>query len=86
MPDFSMRLGILIYVATVIIVGLALIAMGELYQAVREIALNTRKAKQGGQSSYPGLDNLGSFFVALGWFVTILGIGASLFYLLEYLI
>jgi len=58
MPDFSMRLGILIYVATVIIAGLALIALGELYKAVREIALNTRKAKQEGQSNYPGLDNL----------------------------
>jgi len=82
MPDFSTRLGIFIYMVTVIIAGLALVAMGELYLAVREIALNTRKAKQEGQSNYPGLDNLGSFFVVLGWFVTILGIGAPLVYLL----
>ena len=77
MPDLSTR-GILIYIVIVIIAGLTLMVTGELYQAVREIALNTRKAEQGEQSSYPGLRNLGSLFVTLGWCVIILGIGVPL--------
>jgi uncharacterized membrane protein len=57
-----------------IVIGVSMIAFGQLLSVIREIALNTRKEETTYRTEYKALDSLATFIAVIGWIIIIGGI------------
>jgi len=63
-----------------IVIGLAIIASGQVFLAIRETALNTRKEESEKSSQYGVLLTVAKLNNVIGWLIIIFGILAGLIY------
>ena len=65
-----------------LVIGLGIIASGQVFLAIREIALNTRKEDSDKLTSYGALFTVAKINNFLGWLIIIIGIVGPLLFLL----
>lgn len=65
----------------ILVIGLSIIASGQVFLAIRETAINTRKEESEETSQYKVLFTVAKFNNVIGWLIIIFGILAGLIFI-----